>query len=94
MRILKASLKGFLTIIFMMLSVIQITRFWSVKEHNHTNDINSPRVAKVRRQVKRKAAETAEPPGRLLAEALMNSSTAVRENKGNLETIRRDSRVQ
>ncbi|CAN7946623.1 unnamed protein product [Ixodes hexagonus] len=71
-----------------------ITRFWSVTEHNHANGANGTKVTKLRKDLKRKAQETPEPPSRLLAQALSNSSTAVRENIGKLETVRRDLRKQ
>ncbi|EEC04073.1 dynamin, putative, partial [Ixodes scapularis] len=66
-----------------------ITRFWSVAEHNHANTANGTEVTKLRKDLKRKAQETSEPPSKLLDQALSNASTAVREKMGKLETVRR-----
>lgn len=65
-----------------------------MQEHNHANNHGLSDVTKLRSQLKRKAVETAEPPSRLLAQALSNSTTSVRESIGSLETIRRDLRQQ
>lgn len=74
--------------------LFQITRHWSSVEHTHANDASATETTKLRVQLKRKATDTSEPPSRLLAEALTETSEQVRANVGDLETIRRDLRRQ
>ncbi|CAN8017265.1 unnamed protein product [Ixodes persulcatus] len=73
---------------------LAITRHWSSVEHTHANDASATETTKLRVQLKRKATDTSEPPSRLLAEALTETSEQVRANVGDLETIRRDLRRQ
>ncbi|CAN7977512.1 unnamed protein product [Ixodes persulcatus] len=73
---------------------LAITRHWSSVEHTHANDASATETTKLRGQLKRKATDTSEPPSRLLAEALTETSEQVRANVGDLETIRRDLRRQ
>ncbi|CAN7986050.1 unnamed protein product [Ixodes hexagonus] len=83
--------KGAITTDHAASTTIFITRFCSVTEHK---DANGTKVTKLRKDLKRKAQETSEPPSKLLVQALSNSSTAVRENTGKLETVHRGLRKQ